>query len=66
MSFQGWKCSCRVRDWRDLPVQAREYVVFVEAEIGVKVCIFLCIGMEAISFVLYSRITYGLVSARSP
>lgn len=37
-TLKGWKCDIRgIRDFNELPVEAREYVEFIEKELGFKI-----------------------------
>jgi len=37
-TLKGWKCNIKgIRDYNELPVEAREYVEFIEKELGYKI-----------------------------
>ncbi len=45
-SLPGWKEDlCSLRRWNDLPIQAKEYVEFIEAYCGISVAI-ISVGSE--------------------
>ena len=49
--FDGWKCDISdVRTWEDLPKEAREYVTFIEKEIGCPIT-YVSVGPERDSIV---------------
>lgn len=50
--FDGWKCDISgVRKWEDLPVEAREYVLYIEKEIGCPVT-YVSVGPERDSIII--------------
>ena len=50
--FDGWKCDISgVRTWEDLPEQAKEYVLFIEKEIGCPVT-YVSVGPERDSIII--------------
>lgn len=50
--FNGWKCDISgVRSWEDLPQQARDYVVFIEKEIGCRIK-YVSVGPERDSIII--------------
>ncbi|MBO4849202.1 MAG: adenylosuccinate synthase [Clostridia bacterium] len=50
--LDGWKCDISgVREWDDLPREAREYVLFVQREIGVPIT-YVSVGPERESIIV--------------
>ena len=50
--FDGWKCDISgVRTWENLPEQAKEYVLFIEKEIGCPVT-YVSVGPERDSIII--------------
>ena len=38
IDLKGWKCNTqKARSWTDLPVEAKEYIEFIETSIGVSI-----------------------------
>lgn len=50
--FDGWKCDISgVRNWEDLPKEAKEYVAFIEYEIGCPIT-YVSVGPERDSIII--------------
>ncbi len=50
--FDGWKCDISaVRRWEDLPTEAKEYVLFIEKEIGCPIT-YVSVGPERDSIII--------------
>lgn len=50
--MDGWKCDISgIRKWEDLPVQAREYVKFIESQIGCHIG-YVSVGAERDSMII--------------
>lgn len=50
--FDGWKCDISsVRNWEELPKEAREYVTFIEEQIGCKIT-YVSVGPERESIII--------------
>lgn len=50
--FDGWKCDIsHVRKWEELPVQAQEYIAFIEKQIGCPIK-YISVGAERDSIII--------------
>ena len=50
--FDGWKCDISgIRNWEDLPKEAKEYVAFIEYEIGCPIT-YVSVGPERDSIII--------------